>query len=65
MQAFGYVVIGAGSSGCGLAARVSEDPDCKVLPLEAGGDTNAPANTIGEKAGAPLRGRTLAGAEAS
>ena len=37
-----YVIVGGGSSGCVLAARLSENPDVRVLLLEAGGKDNHP-----------------------
>ncbi len=38
---FDYVVCGAGSSGCVVAARLTENPDVRVLLLEAGGSDDA------------------------
>jgi choline dehydrogenase-like flavoprotein len=36
-QQFDYVIVGAGSAGCLLAYRLTEDPDVRVCVLEAGG----------------------------
>jgi choline dehydrogenase-like flavoprotein len=37
-----YVIVGAGSADCVLAARLSEDPAAQVTLIEAGGPDDAP-----------------------
>jgi choline dehydrogenase-like flavoprotein len=40
-QTCDYIIAGAGSAGCALAARLCEDPDITVCLVEAGGNGNS------------------------
>lgn len=40
--AFDYVIVGGGSAGCVMAARLSENPDARVCLIEAGGRDSHP-----------------------
>lgn len=51
-----YIIVGAGSAGCALAARLSEDPAIRVLLIEAGGRDTDPLLHVPLMTGLLLRG---------
>lgn len=53
-QEFDYIVIGAGTAGCVLAARLSEDPATRVGLIEAGGSEQHPYVSIPAAVGAAI-----------
>ena len=52
--AYDYVIVGAGTAGCVLASRLSEDPGCTVCLIEAGGPDNHPFIHIPAAVGAAI-----------
>ena len=56
MEAFDYIVVGGGTAGCVLAARLSQDPGQRVLLLEAGAAD--PSAAMADPAAWPLLWRT-------
>jgi len=53
-QEFDYIVIGAGTAGCVLAARLSENPSHRVCLVEAGGSERHPFIAIPAAVGAAI-----------
>ncbi|MGV3590243.1 MAG: GMC family oxidoreductase [Gammaproteobacteria bacterium] len=53
-QTFDYIVIGAGTAGCVLAARLSENPAHRVCLVEAGGSEQHPYIRIPAAVGAAI-----------
>lgn len=56
---FDYVIVGAGTAGCVLAARLSEDPHTRVCLIEAGGPARHPFIQVPALVGAAIAHRGL------
>jgi choline dehydrogenase len=56
---FDYVIVGAGTAGCVLAARLSEDPRTRVCLIEAGGPANRAIIQVPALVGAAITSRAL------
>lgn len=57
-----YVIVGAGSAGCLLASRLSEDAACRVVLIEAGGE---PDSRLAKVPGAASRMQNTVGTKSS
>lgn len=56
---FDFVIVGAGTAGCALAARLTEDPAVRVCLIEAGGSANHPFVRIPALVGPAIMHRTF------
>ncbi len=54
---FDYVIVGAGTAGCLLAARLAEDPAVRVALIEAGGNEHHPFISTPALVGAAIASR--------
>jgi choline dehydrogenase len=59
MDSFDYVIAGAGSAGCVLAARLSEDPEVSVCLIEAGPRDRHPFIHVPALVGAAIGTRSI------
>jgi choline dehydrogenase len=59
MSRFDYVIVGAGTAGCVLAARLSEDPAVRVCLVEAGGPARHPFVKVPALVGCAIMGRAF------
>ena len=57
MDSFDYVIVGAGSAGCVLANRLSEDAGATVCLIEAGGEAASVLHRVPVGAAAFVPGR--------
>jgi choline dehydrogenase len=56
-ESYDYVIVGAGSAGCVLAARLAEDPEVRVAVIEAGPPDDEPMIHVPIAFGALLKSR--------